>query len=391
MHTDSNNINDLIYKHLRDEALSQEEQASLDHWLEQSAANRQLLSELTNEHEWNAYWQIRTDEARTNSAFNRFRESVFIPPQEEQGSATEPRIRSIGSWKWVATAAAVLIMISVGAYLWINTGKQMDTDLPMAAKQVAPGKNGAILTLADGSTIVLDSLNNGIIASQQGAKVHLENSKLVYDPAGKTSGDISYNIMTTPRGRQFQVSLPDGTKVWLNAGSSLRYPTAFEGNDRTVEIAGEAFFEVAKNKQKPFIVKTHADRITVTGTQFNVNAYANEPFMKTTLVEGSVMINNAVLKPGQAYMNGQILKTDADQDIAWKNGFFNFTNQDLPAVMRQLERWYDIDVKFVGAAKPFSFNGKMDRGMQLSDVLFFLDEMKITYKLEGRTLTISNE
>ncbi len=188
--------------------------------------------------------------------------------------------------------------------------------------------------------------------------------------------------MSTPRGGQYQLKLPDGSKVWLNAASSITYPTAFTGDNREVKITGEAYFDVVKNESKPFVVKTYKDRVIVLGTEFNINSYTDEGFIKTSLVEGTVKINQTLLKPGQAYINGKILETDLSKDLAWKNGLFSFENADIQSVMRQLARWYDVEVKFKGSISTDQFSGKLGRNLALSQVMRLLRVARVNYEIE---------
>ena len=301
--------------------------------------------------------------------------------------------------RWWAAAAIVLLLLS-GTWLWFNNNSGETTANHLqnpAAKDLLPGKPGAILTLADGSKIVLDSLKNGLVADQQGTAVELKNGQLQYDAAKAAA--VSYNTMSTPRGNQFGIQLPDGTKAWLNAASSITYPTSFKGSERKVSITGEVYFEVV-HSGKPFKV-TINDRtqVEVLGTHFNINAYSDEPMINTSLLEGAVRVTNGanrtVLQPGQqAQVNNQLATlrlvkdVDLEKVMAWKNGVFNFQDASLPEVMRQLERWYDIQVKYEGTIPDMTFKGKMDRGVPLSILLNFLSDMNIQSKLEGRTLTI---
>lgn len=313
---------------------------------------------------------------------------------------------------WFRYAAVIIILFGVGTYIW--TANKKNTQSPIIAEQttdIAPGKDGAILTLADGSQVVLDSLGNGVIALQNGSQAVIKNGELVYDLTGEKTGDVTYNTMTTPKGRQYQVTLPDGTKVWLNAASSIRYPTVFTGKERQVEIKGEVYFEVQPNKQKPFIVTLspaggggraprdyheagggyEADnyKITVLGTSFNVNSYPEEPSVKTSLLEGSVKVNNSILKPGQAYVNGEVMVTNIEQDMAWKNGLFNFNGLAFEEIMRQLERWYDIEVTYEHNKIPNKrLAGKMTRGVSLNGVLNYLEKMDVHYTLDNRKLIV---
>jgi ferric-dicitrate binding protein FerR (iron transport regulator) len=197
--------------------------------------------------------------------------------------------------------------------------------------------------------------------------------------------------MTSPRGGQYKLILPDGTKVWLNAASSITYPTIFAEDRRVVSITGEVYFEVTKNARKPFTVRTYSDEITVLGTSFNVNSYTDEAMVKTSLLEGSVRINKQVLKPGEAYINGKIMSTSLEQDLAWKNGFFSFNKADLPTVMRQLSRWYNVDVKYEGVIPKRAYSGEIERSLTLRQVLEVLSQTRIKYKIEqGNVITILN-
>ena len=292
-------------------------------------------------------------------------------------------------------------------YLWLESkpSKQVAGVRPAALKNdVAPGKAGAILTLADGTTVVLDSLGNGLVATQNGAKVLLHNGQLAYNTNGAAPAEMTYNTMATPKGRQFQLVLPDGTKVWLNAASSLRYPTAFAGSERTVEITGEAYFEVAKlvssstGQRVPFRVKVNNQTtIEVLGTHFNINSYDDEKTVNTTLLEGSVRIvsgaEKAILKPGQQAQAGAsqikiVPDANVEKVMAWKNGVFDFQDASLEEVMRELQRWYNIDVVYEKGIPQLEFIGKMGRDLTLANVLSGLEMSKVHFRIEGRKLVV---
>lgn len=292
-------------------------------------------------------------------------------------------------WKRVAAAAAV-ILIAGAAWLMFHNSSMKPGDgqaKNSVAADIAPGREGAVLTLADGKKVVLDSLVSGLIANQQGTEVILDGKTLTYN-AGRKS-EISYNTMTTPRGRQFHVQLPDGTHVWLNAASSITYPTAFTGGTREVSMTGEAYFEVKKNAAKPFIVKTGKDHIMVLGTHFNVNAYEDEPVVKTSLVEGSVKVGQHILKPGEAFAEGRVIRTNLAEDLAWKNGKFYFQAAKIEAIMRQISRWYDVDVAYEGKINR-TFYGTISRAVSVSGVLKLLEETGgVHFKIEGRKVFVS--
>jgi transmembrane sensor len=314
----------------------------------------------------------------------------FILQKKQQRSILRPL-----QTHWIRYAAAVMILLGFSAYLLLNRHpSQVAQTKPSPSKiDLPPGKNGAILTLADGSKVVLDSLGNGVVATQNGSKVLLNNGRLAYNAEGPAIAAITYNTMTTPRGRQFQLALPDGTKVWLNAASSLRYPTQFNGTERKVEVTGEAYFEIARNVSMPFIVKVNeSTEIRVLGTHFNINSYNNESTINTTLLEGSVRIahdgETAVLQLAQqAQVNKGKIKilndVNTEKVVAWKNGVFDFEDASLEDVMRQLERWYDIEVVYEKNIPKLEFIGKMGRDLALSDVLRGLELSKVHFRMEG--------
>ncbi len=310
---------------------------------------------------------------------------------------------SIFRKKWLPYAAAILILVVAGTlFLMKGNPKQIDSQnniVQATPVEIEPGKTGAILTLNDNTTVVLDSLGNGLVTHQNGTKVLLRNGQLLYQ-ADKTQAIVAYNTMTTPKGRQFQLVLSDGTKVWLNAASSIRYPTVFSNKERKVEITGEAYFEVAHNASAPFKVKVNAEtEIEVLGTHFNINSYENEESINTTLLEGSVRVKNIssaiVLAPGQqARVNGEekikvFNDVDVEQVMAWKNGVFNFNDATLQEVMRQLERWYDIEVRYEKAVPRLEFYGKMGKDLSLQTVLRGLEKSNVHFRLEeGRKLVV---
>ena len=311
-----------------------------------------------------------------------------------------PPVRRLSFLRRWAAAAAILVLLAAGYFFLFTdrSSKQAPIVSQSPVIDIAPGKEGAILTLADGRTVVLDSLGNGVIATQNGSTVVLKNGQLTYDADGAATA-VAYNTMSTPKGRQFQLVLPDGTKVWLNAASSLRYPTVFAGSEREVEVTGEAYFEVAKNKQKPFRVKINEQTtVEVLGTHFNINSYQNEDNINTTLLEGSVKVINGsekiIITPGQqAQVAGQakikvVNGVDLEKVMAWKNGMFNFQDATLKEVMRQLERWYDVDVVYEkGVAEP-EFMGKMGKDLSLSEVLRGLRMSEVHTRIEGRKLIV---
>jgi ferric-dicitrate binding protein FerR (iron transport regulator) len=294
---------------------------------------------------------------------------------------------------WQVAAAALLLFVCALLY---RAQYQPKTDNgQLARNDLSPGSNKAILTLANGSKLVLNKLKNGNLASQTGLSLIKQDSTLTYVGDDK---QVSYNTITTPNGGQYQLVLADGTKVWLNAASSLKFPTAFPGKQRNVELTGEAYFEVAKNKNQPFIVKTPTQTVQVLGTHFNINAYSNESSVNTTLLEGSVRVSSArtslLIKPGQESMmdnSGLVtIKDDVDTDkiTAWKNGFFQFNDDDIQTIMRQVARWYNVDVEFNGRAPAYTYHGKISRYANASTVLKILELSGINFTIEGRKIIV---
>jgi ferric-dicitrate binding protein FerR (iron transport regulator) len=299
-----------------------------------------------------------------------------------------------GWWKY---AAAIVLICGAVAYLW-NTQQQekpalSKTSVPAPVENdVAPGGNKALLTLADGQTIVLDSAANGALAHDGGAEIRkTADGQIVYAAGAAAAREpVVYNTMSTPRGGQYQVTLPDGTNVWLNAASSITYPTVFAGPSRTVKITGEAYFEVTKDPAKPFIVETRAESIRVLGTHFNVNAYADEGPVKTSLLEGSVQVAGKVLRPGQAYTDGKVIATNVEQDVAWTQGVFDFHRVPLAQAMRQLSKWYAVDVVYEKGVPDIVFGGSMGRDLNLSQVLSFLEKAGVHFRLtDNRQLIVT--
>jgi transmembrane sensor len=308
-------------------------------------------------------------------------------------------MRIIAIWPRIAAVASIILCISISGYFLIH--KKQATQQTAQTHDIVPGGNKAILTLANGSTIDLSAAKNGKLTNQGSMVISKNtNGQIVYADSenDSPSQNDGFNIATTPRGGQYQLVLADGTKVWLNAASSIKYPVAFNGNERKVELTGEAYFEVAHNKEKPFRVISSGQEVEVLGTHFNINAYSDESAIKTTLLEGRVKVTsgdkNKMLKPGeQAQLeNGSIQVADVDVDdvVAWKNGFITFKNADIKSIMRQLARWYNVDVRFTGNISELrSFTGDMPRNSRLSEVLKALELSNINFKIDGNKVIVS--
>lgn len=306
-------------------------------------------------------------------------------------------------WILKIAAASVIGFLVLSTYLLFKG----DTKKEIAKTQVnnkpykndlLPGGNKAVLTLADGSTIVLDDVQNGTLTRQGNTKVLKFNGKLAYSLTNEDRNEILYNTITTPRGGQYQVELPDGSEVWLNSASSLYFPTAFFGKERRVEVTGEAYFEIAKNASMPFIVKVNGAEVRVLGTHFNVMGYKDEAALKITLLEGKVkFVNgsiNSILKPGQQSQlakNGQVKvvsDVDVEEVVAWKNGIFDFEGVDIQSVTRQLSRWYDVEIVYNKKIDDL-FYAKILKNTKLTDVLKALELTgKVRFAVEGKKVIV---
>jgi transmembrane sensor len=355
-------------------------------------------------------FELKDDEVteENEARYQNVKESIKNKIDQRIGSRDSAKVVYIRSW-WFkyAAVAIVLISCSLGLYFIKKQGnhpyKQQN-----AAQLILPGGNKAMLTLSNGTKIVLDDAHNGKIANQSNISITKTNgNQIVYaiasgnsNPAGQQQASQLKNTISTPNGGQYALVLPDGTRVMLNASSSLTYPAAFQGKERMVELNGEAYFEVAKNKDMPFRVKSGAQTVEVLGTHFNINAYGDEASIKTTLLEGSVRVslgtNSTLIVPGQQASTrnggtGEIAKymVDVDKETAWKDGLFSFQNEDLKSIMRQIARWYDVKVIYAGNFTNEKFIGEISRTSNLSDVFKILELNNVHFETEGKTVTVS--
>lgn len=310
------------------------------------------------------------------------------------------QIRNYTRLRWVA--AAVVLLLAGGIYYMYNGPATKPGIANVGVKQdcvdIAPGSNKAVLTLANGDVVTLDSAGNQVINQGQ-TIIRQRNGQLQYATEGNEDA-IVYNTLTVPRGGQFNIILPDGSHVWLNAASSLKYPTAFKGKERMVELQGQGYFEISPNAKQPFSVKVNSMEVQVLGTRFDVMAYPDEKSVNTTLLEGVVKVKNGntqqQLQPGQqaildpATGSMVIRSADVDQVIAWKSGFFEFDNARLSDILRQLSRWYDIDVSYDAATNDRLLGGRISRNLPLSDILHMLEENGQKFTLSGRKLTVTS-
>ncbi len=318
--------------------------------------------------------------------------------------APENNKKSIKLWPKITVAAAVLAMLIFGFYFYNLYEKQKMEAMAALTDEIIPGGNKAYLTLANGKRISLTEAENGTLAEQEGVTItKTDDGQLIYN-VGNTSAKVgasAFNTIETPNGGQYQVRLPDGTKVWLNAASMLKYPLNFGKKERRVELNGEGYFEVAENKSKPFRIKTDRQEVTVLGTHFNVNNYKDETNTTTTLLTGSISLLNLVssekviLKPNdQGVLSGKTLnvqQVNAEDAIAWKNGEFLFNDEPLESIMRQISRWYDVEVEYIGINPTDRFGGSISRFENVSNVL---EKLELTggvhFKIHNRTIIVSH-
>ncbi len=318
-----------------------------------------------------------------------------------------PRVISIANRKWLAVAAILVGLVTLGTIVYLQLRQKPADEIVQQEQQqfpaLAPGGNKATLTLGDGTVVMLDTTADGKVAKQGNTSISKSGDEIRYQSGGKTSV-VMMNTITTPNGGQYKMVLSDGSKVWLNAASSLRFPTSFSGNTRTVEITGEAYFEVAHNAAMPFIVNAAGkSSVKVLGTHFNINAYADEPSLKTTLLEGKVEVKNTsgsqtlVLAPGepsQLGSDGKIVRNkqvNIDKVVAWKDGLLRMNSASIASIMRQVSRWYNIEVEYKGQVPDIQISGTVPMNMTLDKLLSALQLSGVTVTLENNKLIISGE
>ncbi len=308
-------------------------------------------------------------------------------------------------WFRLGAAASIALLIGVGIYLFYPNKSQPDTTPPIAVKTndvKAPASNRATITLSSGQVVHLDSVQNGVIAQQGNVSLEKQaDGKIVYSQSSIDNGELKYNTLTNPRGSKvIDMALSDGSHVWLNAGSSMIYPISFIGDERKVTITGEAYFEVAHNASKPFKVSKDEMEVTVLGTHFNVNAYDDEKDIRVTLLEGSVkmsIVNRqwSILKPGEQGIttdDGKLKiekRVDVDAVMAWKNGRFEFKSTDLSSIMRQVSRWYDVEIVFEADVRNERFSGGIARQENASQVMHMLELTNtVHFTIEGNKIVV---
>lgn len=381
---------ELIIKYLNGK-LTDNESIELHRWIEADEANEVLFQELTNTEairkELLILDQFGADEGKLE--FKRRLRTLNKPIQKTINPL----------WKYVA-AASVVFLVSIVWFAMNRDQKEMpkspEVYLKMA-ESIQPGSDKAVLTTADGKTIELTEKGIGSLPKRDSMNVVFGKGELRYASNG-IKNKLQYNTLTTPKGGQYKLVLEDGTKVWLNAASSITFPTAFIGNERKVVLQGEGYFEVASDVSRPFRIETEKGLVEALGTSLNVSTYADEARSKTTLLEGKVLVHSgkkeAVLYPGQQARIGiageaiEVVNVDTETEIAWKNGQFVFKSATLQEIMRQLSRWYDIEVRFTGESGKEKFSGIVSRSGNLSEVLRILNEGGVRFRIDNRTIIL---
>lgn len=324
--------------------------------------------------------------------YNRISDQIDTEPENQNRRVPKHRIRL-----WFSMAAVLLISALMVFIYHLNKPSFKQDSLQTT--DIKPGGNVATLTLSNGQKVVLTDLKNGTLANEDNTSIQKTNDgQVVYSKKGIVhNSSSSYNMMTTPTGGQYALTLSDGTKVMLNAASTLKYPVCFSGKDRIVELTGEAYFEVAHDKKKPFKVIANHQVTEVLGTHFNINSYADEDHVKTVLIEGSVKVySNAgfkILKPGQQSTvvdhHLEVSDADVEETLAWKNGYFRFNDENITSVMRKLSRWYNIEVQYQDKVPEVGFYGTISKFKNISEVLKMLEYTKgVHFKVEGRRVTV---
>lgn len=364
------------------------------------------LTELLNKEEYQQRLELKMEEDFITDKYlvdgnGAIRDAIQNFLSQKIGKEIKIR-RNLINIKRMAAAASIILLLCTASWLIFRTSNS--TKPPIASsgnlviKDLPPGRTGAILTLANGSKIILDS-THGSLGMQGSSKVVNNNGVLSYAD-GKNSTEIFFNVMSTPVGRQYQLILSDGSKVWLNAASSITYPTVFSSSERKVQITGEAYFEVMRNKSQPFHVSVNGLDVEVLGTHFNINTYNNEPSIKTTLLEGSIKVTKGtssilVARGEQAITENasdELSKksdVDVDQVIAWKNGKFVFQDAEIKSIMRQLERWYGVTAVFSENVTTEEFDGVISRNVNLSQILNLLTKTgSVNFSIEGSTIVV---
>jgi len=376
--TDKVRLQEIAHKYLQGK-LSKEEKIEFDRWFNQMTVESIEVSPSNAQHE----------DAHREAILKRIRKEI---------EASRPK--TLKMWRNIAAAIAIILTIGIGLLFLKYKQSGQENSIQTVQDSTVPGKNMATLTLSNGRKLELSNTVDEKLLKETGVEVQkAANGQLIYKHVDhKNTDHLTYNTLATFRGQQYQLILPDGSHIWLNSGSSVRFPISFAGlKERKVFLTGEAYFEVSKDKLKPFRVISDGQEVTVHGTHFNINGYKDEPESKTTLVEGSIDINGTLLKPNEQALLGknklQVIPIDAENVIAWKDGYFRFSDEPLESIMRKISRWYDVDVVFEDPSlKSIEFGGVMTKYVKVSKVLEMLELTgEASFDLKGNKIIIKKK
>lgn len=329
----------------------------------------------------------------------------ILNTDKQEAPVSSIKKRTLVFYRYAAAIVLFLVVFGIG-YFFLNRQWDLSQNAKelISIKQIEPGGDRATLTLSDGSVIELDTEKEGMIAEQGGTSIVKSNDgEIVYDTRGVASRNALLNTMRTPRGGQYRLILPDGSRVWLNAASSVTFPSAFTADERRLTVTGEVYVEVAHDARRPFIVDVDNKMLVrALGTEFNISAYPDEENIVTTLVEGKVKVSEpnsegiVLLPGGQALLQGAgspirertVSKQQIEQVLAWTKGYFNFENKSIEEMARQIERWYDVSFIFKGDFSDMVLSGKMDRGVSMPELIQFLKDYGLKTETKGRTITV---
>jgi ferric-dicitrate binding protein FerR (iron transport regulator) len=389
--------------------LSQRDQELILEALRKFSKGQATEEEILFVNQWFRYAETQPDilDSMTGEARDLLEKEMHQQIAKDIRAPRLPIVRSDQSlgrrWRYAAAAVVILAGGITGLYAIFHGSKRMDLAQTgvrhLPADKIEPGSTRAILQLGDGAEIQLDSVQNGVLSKQGSTQIiKVQAGNLVYQTGTSNNDQVSFNTIIVPRGGYYNVTLPDGTKVWLNAASSLRFPTSFSGNSREVELRGEAYFEIASNKKMPFSVAINQTSVQVLGTHFNVNGYDDEGSIRTTLLEGAVKFrygsDEKLIRPGQEIIyskqthSAAVQQADTNQVMGWKNGFFEFDNLELPAIMRLISRWYNVDVSY-HSTRQIELTGSLSRKSKLEEVLQLLEKNGVHVTVNDRTIIIN--
>ena len=383
-------VQELVEKFLHNIASKEEEERLLQwYWRESN-----LKSE----------WELNSSQSELD-----LKSKIYTKITEQDDSETDQYTSEKNKFKKIGIALLFFTILALAAFFNSNQFRKSNTDETLVVEQpvdILPGGSKAILTLADGRKIELDESKNGILVDQGGIKVHKNSDGIIeYTFSKKEIPSLNsldpaepvFNTIETPVGGKYQLNLADGSKVWLNSSSSIRFPIFFSKDKREVELKGEAYFEVSKDSKRKFSVRSGIQTVEVLGTQFNINAYSDEKSIKTTLFEGEIRVidlktnNSKLLKPGEQSnvdQSIQIRRIDTQTEIAWKEGYFHFKKADIETVMRQLGRWYGVTARYEGNLPEHHFSGAISNNLTLLEVLEILEKSNIHFRLDGKEVVV---